>query len=67
VTRDEAVFELIGRLYDTATDTDKWGAFLTELITLFGASAVHLVHFDFQEQRMTFSVHTGLDHMSAAL
>lgn len=67
MTRDEAVFELIGRLYDTATDTDKWGAFLTELVTLFGASAVHLVHFDFQEQRMTFSVHTGLDHMSAAL
>ena len=67
MTRDEALFNLIGRLYDTATDTDKWGAFLTELVTLFGASAGHLTHFDFQERRMTFSVQVGLDHMSAAL
>ena len=67
MTRDEAVFELIGRLYDAATDTDKWGAFLTELVALFGASAGHLTHFDFQERRMTFSVQVGLDHMSAAL
>ena len=67
MTRDEALFNLIGRLYDTATDTGKWGAFLTELVTLFGASAGHLTHFDFQERRMTFSVQVGLDHMSAAL
>ena len=67
MTRDEALFNLIGRLYDTATDTDKWGAFLTELVALFGASAGHLTHFDFQERRMTFSVQVGLDHMSAAL
>ncbi len=67
MTRDDAVFSLIGRLYDAATDTDKWGAFLTELVTLFDASACHLTHYDFQEQRMTFSIHAGLDHMSAAL
>jgi len=67
VTRDDAIFELIGRLYDAATDTDKWAAFLTELVTLFDASACHLTHFDFQERRMTFSIHAGLDHMSAAL
>ncbi len=67
MARDEALFKLIGQLHDTATDTDKWGAFVTELVMFFCASSGHLVHYDFQEQRMTFSVHAGLDHMSAAL
>ena len=67
MTRDDAVFKLIGRLYDAATDIHKWHAFLTEIVTLFDASACHLTHYDFQERRMTFTVHTGLDHLSAAL
>ena len=67
MAKDEALLELIGRLYDAATDTDKWGVFLAELVTLFDASACHLTHYDFQEKRMTFSVHTGLDHMPAEL
>jgi DNA-binding CsgD family transcriptional regulator len=33
---------------------------------MFNASVCHLAHYDFQEQRLTFSVHTGLEHLSAA-
>ena len=58
--------EVIGRLYDAATDTGKWKLFLADLVTLFDATACHLVHYDFSEKRMTFSVHTGMDHLSEA-
>jgi DNA-binding CsgD family transcriptional regulator len=65
--RDNGKIDLIGRLYDAATDAGKWGAVLDDLMTLFEATGCHLTHYDYHENRMAFSVHKGCDHMSDAL
>ena len=53
------VLEVIGHLYDAATDMDKWPVFLEGLSEVFDASDTHLLHFDPQETRFTFSIGSG--------
>lgn len=55
----KSVLEVIGHLYDAATDMDKWPVFLESLAEVFEASDTHLLHFDPQETRFTFSIGYG--------
>ena len=53
------ILGVVGHLYDAATDMDKWPVFLEGLAETFDASDTHLLHFDPQETRFTFSIGSG--------
>src|SRR5262245_24889210 len=55
------ILPTIRRLYDAATDADKWPAFLEELARTFGAVGAHLVRVQPHEQALSFSVRYGYD------
>ena len=57
--KTQDVLATVGHLYDAATDMTKWPVFLESLATLFNASDSHLLHFDHDESRFTFSIGYG--------
>jgi len=54
------ILEVVGHLYDAATDMDKWPVFMEQLATLFDASITNLVHFDPSEDRFSQFLVYGL-------
>lgn len=51
----------VRRLYDAATDGEKWPAFLQELARCFNGNAAHIVRVQPRERALTFSVLYGKD------
>jgi DNA-binding CsgD family transcriptional regulator len=51
----------IRRLYDAATDAEKWPAFLEELAGAFDAAGAHILRANPRERALTFSVLYGYD------
>jgi len=51
---NSTLLELIGCLYDAATDMGKWPVFLEGLCDVFDAPFTNILHFDQQEQRFNF-------------
>ncbi len=64
VVRGVDLLDIIGRIYDAATDADKWEAVASDLMTLFGATSCQLGHYDLRERQLGFNVHKGLEHVS---
>ncbi len=58
---------LIGLLYDAAADPDRWPTFLEATARHFGAFAAEYAHYDLRDDRFSFLVHRGLDHIAPAL
>ncbi len=59
--RESLLLEGIGHLYDAATDMGKWPCFLDFMMPLFDAVGAHMMHFNYQESRMNFSVDRTLN------
>jgi DNA-binding CsgD family transcriptional regulator len=55
------ILPAIRRLYDAATDADKWPAFLKELAGCFAADGAHILRVQPHEQALSFSVLYGYD------
>jgi DNA-binding CsgD family transcriptional regulator/PAS domain-containing protein len=55
------ILPTIRRLYDAATDSDKWPAFLAELTRAFAADGGHIVRAQPHERALSFSVLYGYD------
>ncbi len=52
---------VMDRLYDAATDLDKWPTFLERATALFGARGAQVGHTDLVNSRLSFSVVHGYD------
>jgi DNA-binding CsgD family transcriptional regulator len=61
MTSEISILPAIRRLYDAATDADKWPAFLEEVARTFGAEGAHIVRVQPHEQALSFSVLYGYD------
>lgn len=51
-------------LFDAAADFEKWPHFLENLAGLFSASGANLVYFDYEDNKLAFSMQHGFDHIS---
>jgi hypothetical protein len=63
--RDVELLDVIGRIYDAATDADKWQSVAKDLMMLFDATSRQLGDYALRERQLGFNVHRGLDHVSA--
>jgi DNA-binding CsgD family transcriptional regulator/PAS domain-containing protein len=61
MTSHTDILPAIRRLYDAATDADKWPAFLEEVARTFGADGAHIIRVQPHEQALSFSVLYGYD------
>jgi DNA-binding CsgD family transcriptional regulator len=59
--REIDILPVIRRLYDAATDADKWPAFLEELARAFTADGSHIVRAQPNQRALSFSVLYGYD------
>jgi DNA-binding CsgD family transcriptional regulator len=55
------ILPAIRRLYDAATDAEKWPAFLQELAHCFDGNGAHIIRVQPRERALTFSVLYGKD------
>jgi DNA-binding CsgD family transcriptional regulator len=63
--RDVDLLDVIGRIYDAATDADNWQAVIDDLLLLFGATGCQLGHYDLRERQLGFNVHKGFDMVTS--
>jgi len=61
MTRETRILPAIRRLYDAATDAEKWPIFLEEVARAFDANGVHFFRFQPTEHALTFSILYGFD------
>lgn len=61
MSSETKVLPAIRRLYDAATDAEKWPAFLKELARSFDARGAHIVRVQPHDHALTFSVLYGFD------
>jgi len=61
VSSEARILPTIRRLYDAATDAEKWPAFLQELARCFDADGAHIVRVQPHERALSFSALYGYD------
>jgi len=61
MSSEARILPAIRRLYDAATDAEKWPAFLQDLARGFGAGGAHIVRVQPHDHALTFSVLHGYD------
>jgi len=61
MTSQASILPAIRRLYDAATDAEKWPAFLQELARCLDANGAHIVRVQPHNHALTFSVLYGYD------
>jgi len=59
--RSRQLLEVVERLYDSASDLDKWPVFLEKASALFNARGAQVGHTDLVNSRLSFSVVHGYD------
>lgn len=57
-----ALLNLVGLLYEAASDMSRWGLFLREGADYFGAQYVNLIHLDAEHPELSFSLLSGFEH-----
>jgi DNA-binding CsgD family transcriptional regulator len=62
---DVDLLDVIGRIYDAATDSSKWELVIDDLFRLFGATGCQLGHYDLRQRQLGFHAHKGFEHISA--
>lgn len=67
MTSETRILPAIRRLYDAATDAEKWPAFLEELAQCFDAGGAHIVRVQPENHALTFSVLYGYDEQICRL
>ena len=61
------ITKIFRHLFDAAADFEKWPVFLENLADLFNARGANLMYFDYAENKLTFTVQNGFEHVPLAI